>query len=117
MSIIRSLFGNVVTDEVYTNSVYIYLMTTNNGKYKIGYSGQPKDRLQTIKAKMKGVCVELSHTFHADDMNSAELKLHNRYSHLRLSKRSEWFNLTNADVADIRSIVKYEDGEFIQNEN
>lgn len=114
MPIIRSPFGYVVTDEVCTNSGYIYLMTANNGNYKIGYSGQPKNRLQTIKAKMKGLRIELLYTFHADDMNSAELKLHNRYNHLRISKGSEWFNLTNTDVSDVQTIAKYENGEFIR---
>ena len=94
---------------------YVYLISnpnTSNSETvncKIGLSKNPQQRISQIRRKVKDV--RLVHDFPADNMAVAEFLLHDRYAAQRTN--GEWFAFDQADIDYIKSIERYEDGEFI----
>lgn len=88
---------------------YVYLMKDAEGVYKIGMSDNPMRRLMEISRNHKQI--ELLHAIPADQMDKAESALHDKFQKRRI--KGEWFSLMLRDVVDIKSIAKYENGEFI----
>lgn len=111
MPIIRSKYSYVVTDEVWTEKGFVYLMGNGRGPIKIGYSGEPKKRLYVVRSKQKDKSIQLIYTFPADEAPEAERILHQIYANRKVG--DEWFDLSGDDIATIKSITKYENGRFI----
>lgn len=89
-------------------SGYIYLLSQNDGTYKIGRSQNVKNRLKSIKYNTPSAILE--YRFPADDMTEAEREIHQNFQAKALG--SEWFDLSHEDVLNIKAIAKYENGEF-----
>lgn len=87
---------------------FVYLAKAA-GKYKIGRSKKPKDRIQHFDTQMP-IDVEEIHRFRADDYKFAEETLHNYASNHRVE--GEWFELSDEVVAIIQDIAEYRDGTF-----
>lgn len=85
------------SDEGY---VYIIRATDGSGLYKIGKSITPDKRIKTVIGQMPMAC-EALHCAWFEDHGYAEKLLHTMYSEKRVS--SEWFNLSDEDVAFILS--------------
>ncbi len=88
---------------------YVYLMKDTEEWYKIGMSDDPMRRLKEISRNHKQI--ELLHVIPADQMDKAEIILQDKYRNEHI--RGDWFDLSSDDIAYIRSITKYENGEFI----
>lgn len=86
------------SDEGY---VYVIRATDGSGVYKIGKSTTPDKRVKTVIGQMPMKC-EALHCAWFEDHGYAEKLLHNMYSDKRVS--SEWFNLSDEDVAFILSL-------------
>ncbi len=84
-----------------TKKGYVYLIKGENGRYKIGFSIDPKRR-------NKELCLSSSekhtliHSFYRIDPYLAEQELHKKF----YSKRThtEWFNLSIKDVSFIKGL-------------
>lgn len=82
-------------------SGYVYLLKADNGLYKIGHTGDYRDRIRTFKVKLP-FDVQYEHIIPADDRLQVELTLHKRYAKQRI--RGEWFDLSTEDVRYIKSL-------------
>lgn len=82
---------------------FVYLIKSSSGFWKIGRTVDPANRMKTFSVKLPFE-VEYEHLIPCADMVRAELQLHERF----FSKRAngEWFNLDEADVAEIKAIEK-----------
>lgn len=80
--------------------------------YKIGISHAPGKRLQSLNTSSPFE-LELVHKFVADSAEEAEAKLHKKFKASRMS--GEWFKLTPAQLAELKQIQAYRDGQFIKN--
>ena len=72
---------------------YIYLMESIKDyetTYKIGYSINPKKRINNIKTGNEGE-MKILHIFKTKHGKKLEIALHNVYSHFKINR--EWFNL------------------------
>lgn len=85
-------------------SGYIYLIYASTGQYKIGYSINPKRRLDEL-AHHPPFDYELIHTIKTDDMYSLEEHLHSRFLDKRV--KGEWFLLAPWDVEYIMDLKEY----------
>lgn len=75
---------------------FVYLMADRlTGKYKIGFSGNPKYRERTLQAERPVIELVAQHAGTIDD----EARLHARFSDKRV--RGEWFNLAESDITGI----------------
>lgn len=84
-----------------SNTNYIYLMlNTRSGYYKIGRSNDPEKREKTLQAEEPDIT--LIHKWPAPA--EYEKKLHDRFKPKR--SRGEWFELSQVDVIEIKSIMK-----------
>lgn len=91
---------------------YIYLIQADlpDNPCKIGLSKNVPNRMDLFTVKLP-FDFELIHSFPADIQTRAETILHTYFDAKRLN--GEWFNLDRSDIDYIRSIERYEDGEFI----
>jgi hypothetical protein len=89
---------------------FVYLMSDGE-MYKIGRSGRPEERAKQLSAGMSRP-VDLLHFFRCDDAIFAEQSLHERFRSNRV--HGEWFFLGGDDVADLRSITEFANGEFLR---
>lgn len=80
---------------------YVYLIKGENGRYKIGASNDPKQRLNQLKLS-SSENHELVHTIKTIDKYELEAKLHNKFKDK--STHSEWFELSEDDVKYIVSL-------------
>lgn len=80
---------------------YVYLMKSENSKYKIGISSNIPSRMKHL-ATVTPYPIELIHYFYSPDTYSAERALHEKYSSVRVE--GEWFNLTPDQVKEVCSI-------------
>lgn len=76
---------------------FVYLVYSS-GVYKIGKTKQLDSRTKYFSTIMP-VEVNLIHSFHSNDYNKAEKKLHNKYAEYR--KTGEWFELSEEQVKEI----------------
>lgn len=79
---------------------FCYLASSPCGLHKIGKSINPKKRLMALAALSVGL--QLVVTIASEDMEWLEYYLHSAFSHCRI--RSEWFRLTDAEVAVIKTM-------------
>jgi Meiotically up-regulated gene 113 len=88
--------------------IYLLQSTENSHIYKIGLSTDVSRRIKQI-----GNCRHV-HSFPADDTLAAESRLHKFYAAQR--QEGEWFYLHEPNIDFIRSISRYQDGEFLNDE-
>jgi predicted GIY-YIG superfamily endonuclease len=86
----------------------IYVISTNDGRYKIGRTQDIERRLRTFRSLIE---FDLVHSFPADDYVRAESLLHRHFSEKRL--KGEWFELNHNDVELICRLSRFEAGEFL----
>ena len=87
-------------------SCSVYLMKDLvNGSYKIGISNSPKYRERTLQSEKPEI--ELVHSKQFHKRNIAEIfekVLHEFFKNKRI--RGEWFQLTDEDISDLKTILK-----------
>ena len=88
---------------------HIYLIHVHGSIYKIGRSGNPQQRLQALQTS-NPYPLSLVHTFEADQVDRAEMKLHEWLSGTR--QEGEWFELTPTQRDTICRITAYRSGSF-----
>ncbi len=80
---------------------YVYLLRADGGKYKIGQSAKPLERMKSFTSLPFGIT--LIHWIYTDDMNQYEHALHEAFKEKRIAP--EWFSLSQSDVDLIRGIL------------
>lgn len=90
-------------------SEYNYLISDNNGFYKIGLSQNPDIRLKQISKELQ-IELKLLHSFPSDNVKESEELLHMRFGPVRIE--GEWFVLSDKDVEYIMKISEYKNGKF-----
>lgn len=80
---------------------YVYLVQSETGDCKIGSSRSVARRIQQLQSANPGPLV-LLHEFPSANAQRDEYALHKKFAHRCV--RNEWFALTGADIAVIRSI-------------
>jgi hypothetical protein len=88
---------------------YIYLVWANTGEYKIGYTIDVGNRIKAFSVQPPFE-YKVIHTFPADDMEQAEILLHDKFSEKRI--KGEWFSLNDEDVSWFLQISGFENGSF-----
>lgn len=91
------------------HSGFVYLIHGGDHNYKIGYSKNPEERCKQLSVGRVSR-LELIHSFPADDAREAEQQLHEYYHGSRII--GEWFNLSLMDIAWIKSLKEYKEGQF-----
>jgi hypothetical protein len=86
---------------------YVYLVQSDTGHCKIGSSQSVARRIRQLQSANPGALV-LLHQFPSANAQLDEYALHKRFDDRRV--RNEWFALTDADIAGIRSIKPSDDG-------
>lgn len=81
---------------------WVYLLKADNGTYKIGKTTNPHSRKRTFGVRLP-FAVEYLHLIQTDDIGALERALHEKFAAKRL-RGSEFFALTDEDVAFIRSL-------------
>lgn len=81
---------------------FVYLMRSENDKYKIGYSKDPKKRLKSLQNDTP-FALECLRVIQTDDMTKLERDMHKHYKDRRIV--GEWFSLNDEDVS---YFMKYE---------
>lgn len=79
--------------------------------YKIGVSNNPKKRLQALNTS-NPFPLKMIHRFVADKAADAEAQLHAMFAESRTS--GEWFRLTPEQVANLKRITEFRDGQFVR---
>lgn len=85
-------------------SGFLYLVQSPTGTYKIGRTRNIHNRMETFNVKLPFE-VNLLHIIECLDYRSAERVLHDKFADKRLNG-SEFFALTDEDVAYIRAIER-----------
>lgn len=81
---------------------YVYVLRSDNGKFKIGKTGDPKNRFKTLGIQLP-YKLETVMCLSVDDMDDTESFLHLKYANQRLN--GEWFELSNSDIEEIRACL------------
>lgn len=84
------------------NTGFVYLAMSGKGWYKIGMSKQPHKRMSSLQVGSP-LEIKLIHRIFTFDCVALEKALHSYYQAYWL--RGEWFELSNAMVADFPSVV------------
>ncbi len=82
--------------------------------YKIGMSNEPGKRLDSLRTACPFE-LELVHRFVATPAEDAEKQLHTQFQANHL--RGEWYRLNATDVAKLKQIKGFEDGQFYNSED
>ncbi len=80
---------------------FVYLFYCN-GKYKIGRSKNPTERMKRMASAIMPFTIERIHSIGCKDAFFAERELHKKYAAKR--ETGEWFNLNDRDVSEIKQI-------------
>ena len=72
----------------------VYLIRGNNGKYKIGISKNPKERIRALQTG-NSEQLKIIETYESENAGTIEFALHAQYSHVK--KTGEWFDLSISD--------------------
>lgn len=89
--------------------VYLFRCTVGSEvRYKIGVSANPAKRMRQIQTPGK---IEMVDQFEHPRAAGLERRLHARYRKQR--GRGEWFDLTEADIAEFSSVVE-EESNFLK---
>jgi hypothetical protein len=91
---------------------FVYLFKLETGHYKIGLSENPERRSKEVVSGLP-FSIEILHTIPTNQMECLEYELHDRFKAKRYAK-TEWFNLSEADVESIKTITA-KDYEWIDN--
>lgn len=90
-------------------SGYVYLITSEVGRTKIGYARNPKSRFKDIDVASP-VEVNLRFTCRVQNAASVEKMLHEKHSHKKI--KGEWFLLSEEDLIEIEKVVKSYEWQF-----
>lgn len=91
---------------------YVYVFGSKaEGRYKIGQSNRPPNRLSDYRSSKLPFPVEMIHTIPVDDKRRAEADLHHRLRDKR--ENGEWFKLTPDEVGQIMSLKGYNSGLWL----
>jgi hypothetical protein len=85
-------------------SGYVYLIQSPTKYFKIGRTKDPDDRIRTFEVKLPFE-VEYVCLIKAFDMYRLEKELHEKYDNKR--SNGEWFELTEADVMEIKEMARH----------
>lgn len=87
---------------------YVYLLQSEVGFYKIGFSGDPEIRVKQLQAQIRNFpyTIRLIHKIWTDDMGRTEKDFHSFFRELR--GRGEWFKLPQEWVDWFRSIRHFD---------
>ncbi len=80
---------------------FVYLFYCN-GKYKIGRSKNPTERMKRMASAIMPFTIERIHSIGCKDAVFAEKQLHKKYAAKR--EKGEWFNLNDQDVEEIKQV-------------
>lgn len=83
------------------NTGYVYLMECD-GKYKVGYSRNIKERLKTLNCGLYKVSL-IAKSSYLQNARYYELILHELYKTQNI--RNEWFNLTARQVSEVKQLL------------
>lgn len=89
---------------------YVYLIKADTGHYKIGRSKNIPERMKLFAVKLP-FDFEIVHIFPCEDMYRAERELH--LIHAKDRTNGEWFALGNKDVEILKSVHRFEQGNFM----
>lgn len=89
---------------------YVYIFKAENGLYKIGKSKNPEQRIQSFRSSP--VKVTILHLLESNNPFFHENMLHKHFKLKR--KHSEWFALTDEDIALLTRFVNAKQLEFLQ---
>lgn len=91
---------------------YVYVFGSKvEGRYKIGQSNRPPNRLSDYRSSKLPFPVEMIHTIPVDDKRRAEADLHLRLRDKRES--GEWFKLTPDEIGQIINLKGYNSGLWL----
>ena len=91
----------IIEKEVHNNNSGVYLIKSELGYYKIGYSSDIDRRFKNLNS-LTPAKLEIIHKINVVDYRTLESRLHMMYDKKRLS--GEWFDLNNDDVKFIMSL-------------
>jgi hypothetical protein len=107
---------------------YIYLMKAISyggiipgvliGRYKIGLSRSPQNRLDQLHSAQPCCDIEIIHTVAVENMADVESELHKVFknSNVKLAKSREWFNLNPLQVQQCIWLMNQADIKRVQNQ-
>jgi hypothetical protein len=90
---------------------WIYLIESENGLHKIGYTANLKHRLLSLSAQ-SSVVVRYIHYFKSKHMATSEKWLHNKYKDYR--HHGEWFQLPSEKIQEIVAMQDYSADEGLK---
>lgn|SRR5574341_1266238 len=79
--------------------MYLYIIISANGLFKIGKTTNLKARVAQIKTSSPVPCSLLFHTQYDEKVIDLEKKYHAEFNNKRV--RGEWFNLSKSDLLPI----------------
>lgn len=82
---------------------YVYLIRGNDGRYKIGITKNPKQRIRQLQTGNSDD-LTIIETYQSENAFKIETALHNRFSHVRQS--GEWFDLSVTEEANFQQMCK-----------
>ena len=85
--------------------MFIYAIGTTESRQKIGYSGNPEERLKTLQTGNPET-LHLHYQFEIDEeiAEKYERFIHREYNHKRV--KGEWFNMTPEEV---KALLQYQE--------
>lgn len=117
------------TEGFFRESGYIYIIkeTSKFGRYKIGKSKSPTERISGLNVSSSETSLLIDSQFETIDMDSAEKTIHLMLKPYRIKKRAEWFffkdeieldNAVNTIIKCLEFIKQYRNYDnFIDNVN
>lgn len=119
---IEMLESRPETEGFFRESGYIYIIkeTAKLGRYKIGKSKNPMDRISGLNVSSSEKSLLIDRQFKTVDVNSAEKTIHLMLKPYRIKKRAEWFffkdqteldNAINTVIKCLQFIKEYRNGD------
>ncbi|MBT7349619.1 GIY-YIG nuclease family protein [candidate division WWE3 bacterium] len=81
------------------SSIYLYVILSGNGLYKIGKSQNPKTRFNQINSGSPVECYFIFQKEYDENSKNLEKEYHDMFANKRI--RGEWFDLDEKDVHKI----------------
>jgi hypothetical protein len=85
---------------------YIYFLMADNGLTKIGWASDFERRLAELNwhlpYELTVICL-----FESENAKETEQSFHKYFAHRRIRGKSEWFALTNEDIAEVPTAAYY----------
>jgi predicted GIY-YIG superfamily endonuclease len=81
----------------------VYLIRTNDGRYKIGIAKNPQQRLSQLQTGNSDP-LELIETYQSENASKIENALHRHYSYSKMI--GEWFDLSIKEEAEFIKMCK-----------